>query len=323
MKFLIPHHLKATLDKVVEHYKDTEFTLYGKSRIIDGNVVLVDVKVPNQRSSGAYTEVDEDAKEEFTNRLCDEREDLKHWNIWMHSHNTMGAHWSGTDLEDMQKYDNGVQPHFFHIVLSTRGWKAAYTAYKPFRVTIKDVDIVYLEPSEQDIKVDPKMFKEIVKIEKTVKKAETKIEDYKAKISELEDNVLGLEEEKEVLENIETPLTKVLKKELKERNKAFAAKRPFKNFFTSEKKLKKEKKKLQKQFDKAIKETIKHKLDCVCKPCFRAIRLRESLMDLEEQLNTTPEEIDEQFDKSVQSLYDDSPLRRGKKKAKFPFNSEK
>lgn len=137
MKFVIPYKLNRILKILVEK-NAREFTLFGKTRIVGEEVQLLDIRVPNQRSSVADTEVSSENLVEFMEKLLEDGENPKDWNMWIHSHNTMGAFWSGTDTAQMKSFNCGPD-FFFHMVMSTTGAKGAMTMYKPY--DLENIDI--------------------------------------------------------------------------------------------------------------------------------------------------------------------------------------
>lgn len=117
-----------------------EWTLFGKTEYNAEHKIfqLVDVYLPKQENTQAHTEVEEDAIFEMIEDLSNRGEDLSNWNLWIHSHNTMGAFWSGTDYAQMDTFGNMDMPFMFSLVVSYRENKMVYLAhcsqYKPFPI---------------------------------------------------------------------------------------------------------------------------------------------------------------------------------------------
>lgn len=150
MKIIISHKLKKIIDSLVG-LNHREFTMFGKTRVEGQEVHLIDIRIPEQTSSTGATEVSPNELDLFLTELLSEGEDPEHWNMWIHSHNTMGAFWSATDKAQMQSFDVGPS-HFFHVVASTKGYKGAFSSYKPFKFENEDVPVVF----GQDIE-DPRI----------------------------------------------------------------------------------------------------------------------------------------------------------------------
>lgn len=154
MKFFIPHELGQIIIHLTKSIPE-EYTLFGKTKIEGELVTLVDIRVPNQESTHGDTEVSPDNMEKFMMELLDSGENPKDWNMWIHSHNTMGAFWSGTDTSQMQSFNSGGPDFFFHMVVSTQGSRAACTMYKPFNMMMDEVAIEWEKvPPEVDPRVD-------------------------------------------------------------------------------------------------------------------------------------------------------------------------
>lgn len=105
--------MKCYIDQIAAqklHYYvqsvDAEISGIGRSEIINGDIYIRDVRIRKQKCSGARTTIDEmdDAKEAY--EMVKAGEDLNKWNIWWHSHNTMGVFWSGTDTNTIKEHAN-------------------------------------------------------------------------------------------------------------------------------------------------------------------------------------------------------------------------
>jgi proteasome lid subunit RPN8/RPN11 len=147
MKIIISNKL----DKILKHLvkkNPREFTLYGRTRIEGEDVYLEEVRVPFQESTFSSTDADQDT---FVDELAEEGLDPLNWNMWIHSHNSMGAFWSGQDKEQMYEFNKGITQHFFHMVMSEKGRKACYTLYKPFLIEIDELPIEVQELDNPEV----------------------------------------------------------------------------------------------------------------------------------------------------------------------------
>lgn len=178
MKLHIPDKIKKALGTLVLS-TTREWTAFGKTELFEGGVRIVDLKIPHQESGGSSTELSNDDSEKWLEELLEADEDPSRWNCWIHSHNTMGAFWSKTDTDQMDDFNTGGPDYFFHLVVSTLGAKAAFTAFKPFVFTDEDVDIVY---ETADIEGMDDL---LDKYEKEVKRHENKLEKLEEEIEEL------------------------------------------------------------------------------------------------------------------------------------------
>jgi len=131
MKIFIdePIH-EAMFDLAKEHR--IEWTMFGKSNLSGRNSIhLTDFILPFQTNSTGETEVPtEDPEKKFDPTLewRTRDRDLKDpktwrstdWNVWIHSHNTMPAFWSGTDWEEIENYMKERTDPFVCIVVNSK-----------------------------------------------------------------------------------------------------------------------------------------------------------------------------------------------------------
>lgn len=186
MRFIIPHEISTTLNKLVEHFP-REFTVFGKTEVNGEDVRLVDIRVPDQTSTMSNTEVTADELEKFMIELIDAGENPAAWNMWIHSHNTMGAFWSNTDTNQMQSFNSGGPQYFFHIVISTKGMLGAVSIYKPFNCTINDVKIDIEDPGANNpavAELKNQMFELHLKLQELLSQEPSRLEPLKKLIEE-------------------------------------------------------------------------------------------------------------------------------------------
>lgn len=198
MKYIFTPEIKQTLDTLVKHYPK-EFTLFGKTRIEGEKIHLIDLRVPEQTSSTGDTELSEDELEKFLLGLLDDGENPKDWNMWIHSHHSLGAFWSQTDRDQMNSFNTGGPAHFFHLVLSTTGFQGAYSLYKPFSLFLDDI--------KQEVEGDEVKSPALLGLEEERDKLAEEV-------SEIEDKILTIMDE-------DNPRTETLKKELDVKNKIY------------------------------------------------------------------------------------------------------
>ena len=259
MQIILSSEVYHTISSLVA-CEAREFTLFGKSEPDgQGNIRVIDIIVPEQESGGAETEVSETNLLATMTALKERREDIEKWNVWIHSHNTMGAFWSGTDTRQMESFNhgkNGAQ-FFYHVVVSTEGWKGAYSIYHPFTHTVDDIPIKYETASTPE---------------------QTRIQ---AQIDNL----------KKQLETSSTPRLEQFTKELEEKNKKttrqngwnksmgfqYDSADPYgEDYLDHKDKQKGQSKEINKQITSLTKKTISHKTDCECRKCERLNVLWES-----------------------------------------------
>lgn len=176
-KIFIPYSLKRKLDYLVENTSE-EFTLFGKSEIVKGGVRLVDVRIPNQTSAGATTELAESDLIDFVEELVNDGENPKEWNFWVHSHNTMGAFWSKTDKDQMESFGAFGVDCFYSVVLSTQGAKGAYSVFKPLFAVNDDIEVETEQPTASDFEPETaKLWKRLIELTQEVEVLEAKLDE--------------------------------------------------------------------------------------------------------------------------------------------------
>tara|TARA_R110000824_G_scaffold100674_2_gene239301 strand:+ start:1144 stop:2067 length:924 start_codon:yes stop_codon:yes gene_type:complete len=72
----------------------------------DGRYKLSDVEILKQENSGTNTELDGDCVTEYTMRHGMRYNNPNMKFVWWHSHHTMGAFWSGTDIKEINAWEN-------------------------------------------------------------------------------------------------------------------------------------------------------------------------------------------------------------------------
>tara|TARA_R110002020_G_scaffold82163_6_gene203435 strand:- start:727 stop:1653 length:927 start_codon:yes stop_codon:yes gene_type:complete len=72
----------------------------------DGRYKLSDVEILKQQNSGTNTELDGDCVTEYTMRHGMKYNNPNMKFVWWHSHHTMEAFWSGTDIKEINAWEN-------------------------------------------------------------------------------------------------------------------------------------------------------------------------------------------------------------------------
>ena len=107
-----------------------EWTMFGKTeRREDGNFQLVSFKVPKQINGGSSTEVEEEDMMDMVGELIEAGENPKDWNVWLHSHHTMGCFWSGTDLAQINGFEK-LKVKFFLSIVCSSNWSREHSLEK-------------------------------------------------------------------------------------------------------------------------------------------------------------------------------------------------
>jgi hypothetical protein len=145
LALVIPIKMKNVLDHLAK--KPLEWTAFGEIEEIreDGvqYFILKDIAFPKQENSGAATELTGDSYADFGATLHREKKDSSKYRLWIHSHNTMAAFWSGTDTDQMESF---ITPNTTHrlslVVSSTHQWRACLNLNKPVRMDF-DLGILF------------------------------------------------------------------------------------------------------------------------------------------------------------------------------------
>ncbi len=74
-----------------------EVSGFGKVRTEKDAYIITDIKIFRQRCTGEHTELNQEALAKFMLELSRRDEDPSLWNLWWHSHASMGVFFSGTD----------------------------------------------------------------------------------------------------------------------------------------------------------------------------------------------------------------------------------
>ena len=283
MKIIVPKPVMMAMNALVAA-NEREFTLIGRTeRVEDGGVRLLEFKIPKQESTTASTEVSGDDMQELMLSLPQEQVDNGEWNMWIHSHNTMQAFWSGTDDEQMDGFNIGPAPAY-SLVLSTQGRKGAIgLCLDGIKLYDKDipVEIEELVLNEEEEKARDILIEKRSKLKEQMRQLTLKIEGV------CDIDILNAE----LVEKNATPTYKHFGKKdwsdygdedytpyWKKRDKkqpSFFGMPDYKNL------TKTEYTSFNKEYDKLVDKTMKHEARCTCKRCERMSTLWDYLYNYE------------------------------------------
>lgn len=120
--------------KIKYYTKSTplEISGWGKSRIDGDDIIIEDVVIFKQKCSGSNTDLEptgEGSQAAWQHEMTKKGEDLKDWNVWWHSHASMGVFWSGTDDKMVSGMANG-NGYLVSIVTNHKGdFKTRFDIY--------------------------------------------------------------------------------------------------------------------------------------------------------------------------------------------------
>jgi len=103
----------------------------------DNNYCLFEPTILKQEISMGNTELDQDSLAEYYCKMGTKYNDIRF--VWWHSHHTMSAFWSGTDLKAIDEMSNGTMSMSLVINLKEE-YKFRVNIWKPI-TTFEDVDL--------------------------------------------------------------------------------------------------------------------------------------------------------------------------------------
>lgn len=150
-----------------------EISGLGKTRIKDEEIIVEDIIIFEQTCTSASTIIEDGAQAKFLFELMKKEEDPSNWNLWWHSHASMGVFWSTTD--DATIKDHREQTHIISLVTNKKGeFKARLDIFpkdeSPFsKFLFHTVDLEVQREDLWDEKLYAHCMKEIEKKIKTFK----------------------------------------------------------------------------------------------------------------------------------------------------------
>lgn len=142
-----------------EAYEEHKSEIGGMSVMVedkDGDWELIDVVILKQEISGGNTILEKEALAEYYTKQGMKMGKKNFRFCWWHSHHTMSAFWSGTDLTAIDEFNEG--DFSFALVINLKGeYKFRVSVWKPVEVH-EDVD---LEIVDQKKRCTKKMKKEV------------------------------------------------------------------------------------------------------------------------------------------------------------------
>lgn len=136
---------------------DDEISGIGQSQYVNQDTIkITDIVIFKQDVSGGSTDLNKDEMANFLSEKLKRDGDASDWNVWWHSHASMGTFWSGTDDDTIKSFLSDG----YIIALETNhklDFIARIDVFKPFKHTIEDIDV------EIDIEEDPRLYDKITK----------------------------------------------------------------------------------------------------------------------------------------------------------------
>lgn len=127
----------------------TEISGLGKVTVVEGNIVVSDLAIFDQKVSSAHSTIPAEALAKFQDERVKAGESMKEWCLWWHSHAEMGVFFSGTDTATID--ESSMFPYLVSLVVNRkRETKARLDIYTPVRRHF-DMDVRELLPENKEI----------------------------------------------------------------------------------------------------------------------------------------------------------------------------
>lgn len=99
--------LTTDVKKRLRYYAEIapgEISMHGKSHRDPntGHIVVTDLAVLPQVCTAAHTIIDDEDTKKWTDERRAAGDNMKDWNVWIHTHGDMAVHWSKTDTDTME-----------------------------------------------------------------------------------------------------------------------------------------------------------------------------------------------------------------------------
>ena len=117
----------------------------------EGNYELIFPDILKQENSGTSTELDAEAVQEWSVKMKLKLDRMPRYKgrdfryVWWHSHHTMGAFWSGTDLKEIEAWGNMCDFSIALVINLKEEYLLRISYWKPIEVH-QDVELEILRP---------------------------------------------------------------------------------------------------------------------------------------------------------------------------------
>ena len=148
MKIYITPEAKQMLDLYVDATTE-EISGLGKVRKIGRKIMIEQVYLLKQKSSGSSTDLDMDAVSDFLVEMVDKGDGAENLKLWWHSHGNMGAFWSGTDDKTIEGFDN---EWMVSLVMNRKDeYKCRLDVYDPVHLVVENAELCISAPSPSEM----------------------------------------------------------------------------------------------------------------------------------------------------------------------------
>jgi len=199
MKVILPLSVKDKLKCYVEGV-DAEISGIGKIEFSeDGSECrIIEIEILTQEVSSATASLEGSSLSKFITEKTRKGESLEGWNLWWHSHDTMGVFWSGTDTGTMDGNPMGMPFMLSLVTNKSNEFHCRFDVYEPTKMHLDDLDFEIEYPKEIDDKIE---------------EAKTTVKDAQAFLDTIEDRSYT-EESEELKEFVDKDIKKHVTKKV-------------------------------------------------------------------------------------------------------------
>ena len=153
--------LKDSWDKIINYakaaYHGEKAEIGGMSVVTqdkDGDWWIEDPQIMNQEIGGTTCDLDKEELAKYYTQMAVKYKDTNFRFCWWHSHHTMGAFWSGTDLSSIDEYGEGESDLSFALVVNLKEeYKCRISVWKPLQVH-QDVELEIVGKEDVEIPLE-------------------------------------------------------------------------------------------------------------------------------------------------------------------------
>ena len=153
--------LKDCWDKIINYakaaYHGEKAEIGGMSVVTqdkDGDWWIEDPQIMNQEIGATTCDLDKEDLAKYYTQMAVKYKDTNFRFCWWHSHHTMGAFWSGTDLSSIDEYGEGESDLSFALVVNLKEeYKCRISVWKPLEVH-QDVELEIVGKEDVEIPLE-------------------------------------------------------------------------------------------------------------------------------------------------------------------------
>ena len=153
--------LKDCWDKIINYakaaYHGEKAEIGGMSVVTqdkDGDWWIEDPQIMNQEIGATTCDLDKEDLAKYYTQMAVKYKDTNFRFCWWHSHHTMDAFWSGTDLSSIDEYGEGESDLSFALVVNLKEeYKCRISVWKPLEVH-QDVELEIVGKEDVEIPLE-------------------------------------------------------------------------------------------------------------------------------------------------------------------------